>query len=95
MIDQAKSLPADLNDVSARLEALVKKPCSRSPSPTTTTVVDDEDYDRECQEKENEYYNALVDDGGRPPHDISLGRDITKDPGEYRRRDPVILADIL
>lgn len=46
-------------------------------------VLDDEDYDHECQEKENEYYNALVNDGGRPSHDIGFGHDITKSPREY------------
>lgn len=34
-------------------------------------------------EQQTEYYNALVTEGYRPSHPVSLGRDILDNPGEY------------
>lgn len=34
-------------------------------------------------EEQTEYYNSLVNEGDRPSHPVSLGRDVAKDPGGY------------
>lgn len=77
----------DLEFVSARLgEISANKETSPRPSSnaSTTTDIDPEQYYRYCLEKETEYHNTLVNEGGRPSHPISLGRDVAKSPGEYR-----------
>lgn len=52
--------------------------------PASTLSVDDDEYERQCREKETEYYNGLINDGGRPSHPISLGYDIAKNGEKYR-----------
>jgi hypothetical protein len=42
-----------------------------------------EEYYRSCLEEETEYYNTLINEGGRPSHPISLGSDILENYGEY------------
>jgi hypothetical protein len=44
----------------------------------------EEEYYRRDRERETEYYNTLVNEGGRPSHPVGLGRDILENPGEYR-----------
>ena len=46
--------------------------------------MDDEESYRYDLERETEYYNTLLREGGRPSHPVSLGRDVLEDPGEYR-----------
>jgi hypothetical protein len=46
--------------------------------------MDDEESYRYDLERETEYYNTLIREGGRPSHPVSLGRDVLEDPGEYR-----------
>jgi len=46
--------------------------------------MDEEESYRYDLVKQAEYYNTLVDEGGRPSHPVSLGRDIIETPGEYR-----------
>ncbi|TAQ88568.1 hypothetical protein B7494_g3121 [Chlorociboria aeruginascens] len=66
-------------------QPLSRPPLRRGPSSSSSTM----SYDPEVEHPkelavETEHYNALISDGGRPSHPISLGRDILKDPGEYR-----------
>jgi hypothetical protein len=46
--------------------------------------MDAEESYRYDLEKETEYYNTLVAEGGRPSHPVSLGRDVIENPEEYR-----------
>lgn len=83
------SPPIDLNYISARLEEITTNreasPLPCSPSPTLPPPSEEEEL-----EEETEYYNALISEGGRPSHPVSLGRNILEDPGEYR--DTIVLA---
>ncbi|KAF2189278.1 hypothetical protein K469DRAFT_724003 [Zopfia rhizophila CBS 207.26] len=49
-----------------------------------TKPLDEEEEYRESLQRETEAYHALVKDGGRPSHPLSLLEDIVKNPGEYR-----------
>jgi hypothetical protein len=50
---------------------------------TTESLDEEGDYRRDF-EQQAKYYNTLVNEGGRPSHPVSLGRDNLEDPGEYR-----------
>ncbi|MCJ1260127.1 hypothetical protein MMC24_007967 [Lignoscripta atroalba] len=86
--DTAPSRPIDLNYVAARLgDISTDREASSRPSSPASTILrsdNDEEYCRERLEEETEYYNTLIKEGGRPSHPISLGRDVAKNPGEYR-----------
>ena len=47
-------------------------------------MYDDEEMYRYYLEEQTAYYNTLVNEGGRPSHPVSLGRDVIENPGEYR-----------
>lgn len=72
--------------MSARLEETLanKNPPPPSCSLGTTPDIDDEEVYLNALEEETGYYNTLVNEGGRPSHPLSLGRDILTNPGEYR-----------
>ena len=68
-----------------RLQNLDGSPASSACSSRSRTPVVDEEELREknlCEEREA--YNALVTDGGRPSHPISLGSDVLNNPGKYK-----------
>ncbi|KAF2178472.1 hypothetical protein K469DRAFT_754523 [Zopfia rhizophila CBS 207.26] len=50
----------------------------------STQPLDEEKQYRDSLQRETEAYYALVNDGGRPSHPLSLLEDIVKNPGEYR-----------
>jgi hypothetical protein len=75
--DTVPSRPINLDDLTTRLENI-------PPSPASTEDLGDEEYDRLDLEEETECYNTLVNEGGRPSHPVSLGRDVLENPGEYR-----------
>lgn len=90
----AQSRPIDLDDLTTRLEDISadRQALPRSPSQmgsdyrsrdTTEPLDEVEDYRRDLK-NETKYYNTLVNEGGRPSHPVSLGRDIIEDPREYR-----------
>lgn len=79
--------PIDLNYVSARLEEVPGDRDllpQRYPSVSSTASIDEEELYHRNLEKETDYYNKLINDGGRPSHPISLGYEIAKDLEEYR-----------
>ncbi|KAF8857851.1 hypothetical protein BDZ45DRAFT_422902 [Acephala macrosclerotiorum] len=82
----AQSYPINLDDLTARLEGISadKQAPPRLPSPASTEDLGEEEYYRLDLEEETEYYNTLVNEGGRPSHPVSLGQNIIEDPGEYR-----------
>ncbi|KAF2193575.1 hypothetical protein K469DRAFT_745128 [Zopfia rhizophila CBS 207.26] len=53
-------------------------------SSTSTQPYDEEEEYRKSLQGETKAYHALVSDGGRPSHPLSLLEDIVKSPGEYR-----------
>lgn len=61
-----------------------KEPLSRSSSPASTASYNSEAHYQYYLQRETEAYSALVADGGRPSHPLSLLEDIVNDPGEYR-----------
>lgn len=72
---------ARLEDISAERQAT---PPSSPHSFGTTEDLGDEEYYRRHLEEQTELYNTLINEGGRPSHPVSLGRDVLQDPGEYR-----------
>ncbi|KAI4141345.1 MAG: hypothetical protein LQ341_003532 [Variospora aurantia] len=85
-VEPAQSRPIDLNYLSARLEDVsANRQASPQPSSCATTEpYDEEECHRQELEKEVEYYNTLIKEGGRPSHPINLGPGVAQDPGEYR-----------
>ncbi|MCJ1246658.1 hypothetical protein MMC30_003867 [Trapelia coarctata] len=81
----ARPHPVDLGYLTTRLEEISanRQVSPRPSSPASVTTEDDPD-DSFALQNETGYYNRLVNEGGRPSHPISLGRDIITDPGEYR-----------
>ncbi|CZR65639.1 uncharacterized protein PAC_15539 [Phialocephala subalpina] len=80
-------LTARLEDISADRQALPRSPSQMGSdyrSRDTTGPLDEEEDYRLDLKKETKYYNTLVNEGGRPSHPVSLGRNIIDDPGEYR-----------
>ncbi|KAF2191913.1 hypothetical protein K469DRAFT_735781 [Zopfia rhizophila CBS 207.26] len=53
-------------------------------SPSTLPPTPDEERYRKDLHGQTEVYHALINDGGRPLHPLSLLKDIIKSPGEYR-----------
>ncbi|KAL9013440.1 MAG: hypothetical protein Q9173_001867 [Seirophora scorigena] len=84
--EPTRSHPIDLSYVSARLEDIsAGRQASPHPSRCATTPPYDEEEDQRQQlEKEVEFYNTLIKEGGRPSHPINLGPGVAQDPGEYR-----------
>lgn len=81
--------PVDLEHVSARLGEIKADVERSTPSSSRASTIslwdlDEEEYYQYCLTEETKWYNALVKDGGRPSHDVHLGRDIIQDPGPYR-----------
>ncbi|KAK5048774.1 hypothetical protein LTR69_011273 [Exophiala sideris] len=82
--DQFRAVDADkLGDRLGRLPSREPTPSSRSSFYSATPVIDEEEERNECWHVEQESYRALVADGGRPSHPISLGFDVIDNPGEY------------
>ena len=78
----------DIDDFTARLQGVAadrQAPRqSHSPAASLTPPYDEEEYYRYHLKEQTEYYNTLVNEGGRPSHPVHLGQGILKHPGEYR-----------
>ncbi len=81
----ANSCRIDFHFLMERLESIsANRPSSPKSSSLASTIdlSDEENYHLNLEEQ-TEHYNALVNEGGRPSHPVSLGRDVAKDPGGY------------
>ena len=84
--EMVQSSSVDLNKVAARLEEVIvdsERLSRRLSSATTESSLDEKKQHREDLQVETECYNALVDDGGRFSHSLSLLENIVKNSGEY------------
>lgn len=77
--DTTQSHAINLDDLTTRLENISPSP----PSLASTEGSDEEECYRLDLEEETECYNTLVNEGGRPSHPVSLGRDVLENPEDY------------
>ncbi|KAK5214700.1 hypothetical protein LTR72_012159 [Exophiala xenobiotica] len=86
--EKDRSRPVDGGELGARLGRLPSRDSpiprsSRYRSPSTSTI--DTEKDREGGWKEEEEaYRALVAEGGRPSHPVTLGYDVVDNPDRYK-----------
>ncbi|KIW37304.1 uncharacterized protein PV06_10644 [Exophiala oligosperma] len=92
--EKDRSRAVDADELGARLGRIPTRespasPLTRYRSPSTSTIDRERDREEGWQEEE-EAYHALVAEGGRPSHPVTLGYDVIDNPNNYEQYKDVI-----
>ncbi|EPE05857.1 hypothetical protein F503_08388 [Ophiostoma piceae UAMH 11346] len=81
---QPASQPVDMDEVAAKLmQTLTRSGRRRIPSPDTDVSLDSEDMLEKEVQKEEDAYDQLVEEGGRPLYKIDMLRTVSENPDAY------------